>query len=137
MRQKKCFLSVFTKTEIGEKLHKDFLPEISMTAVTGSSTQNSTQKPTVRVYVPRYVRLCCDRVSLFDRNSAHYRTERVQQMRRCCDPAADILGGIIALTGVEYVTIDNGKVEVGIWYYANVDQVDAEIRQILERHPGR
>jgi len=105
-----------------------------MTAVTGF-TRYHTHVPEVRVYKPNF-KLCCDRTTFSVANSAGYMRERLAQMRRCCDPAADILGGIIAIDGVEFVTLDQGVVTVQFCRNANIDEVDAQIRQVLKRHPG-
>lgn len=106
-----------------------------MTAVTGFSTL-TTHKAVVRKYKP-LIRLCCDRTTFSIANSPSYIKERLAQMRRCCDPAADILGGIIAIDGVEFVTVDEGYVIVTFCRNVNIELVDTHIRQVLERHPGR
>lgn len=106
-----------------------------MTAIPGIKAPR-VYKPEVRVYKPRFVRLCCERTTFSIANSASYKAKRIAIMRRCCDPAADILGGIDAIVGVEFVTIDNGNVTVGFCNNVNVEAVDAQIRKVLERHPG-
>lgn len=106
-----------------------------MTAVSGSPPSH-THVPEVRVYKPRF-KLCCERTTFSIANSAAYKTARIALMRRCCDPAADILHGIDAIVGVEFVTLDKGVVTVQFDRNANIDEADAQIRQVLERHPGR